>query len=354
MRKLRAFVALAVSLLLAFLVATVVYRQINKPHTAPKPQPASTPAPSPQHTFFSDSIPEGMRAFSLHTDQVSGLPGQIKAGDRVDIVATSPLPEKTGNITRVILQNIRILELDRPSAVGGLGQKSRERQWTISLLVTPAQGVTLAAASAASKIMLLTRNSSDEHNPTVASTAFTPETGAEPVEIDALSSWKNAIPKGMRAITVAVRDTDGMAGRLQKGDRVDVLVSCPYSRFSSGTLAPGSKGEVSQYRLSSRIVLQDIAVLATETEVTLQPGLPQPVRLISLLVTPTQAEQITVITDATTKAHIRLVNRNAGDRQKTATSGQLLSDILMPKQHQVKHEVIVHHGTQQTMEYFFD
>ncbi len=354
MRKIRVLIALAFSLLLAFLVATVVYRQISRPPATPVLPTAATPAPPTKHKVFSDSIPAGMRAFSLRTDQVSGLPGDIKKGDRVDIVATSLLPEKTGNITRVILQNIPIMAMDQPKAEGAKIMKSRERQSAISLLVTPEQGVTLAAAAAAAKIMLLARNRSDEMQPPIISTAFTPEAGTETVETDKDARWTGAIAPGMRAITVAVRDTDGMAGRLQKGERVDVLATCPYTRFSPEKLTPGAKGQVTEYRLSSRIVLQNIEVLTTEKEATLHAGLPGPVRLVTLLVTPHQAEKITVITDSTTKAPIRLISRNARDQQKVATNGQLLSDILLPKIHRKEHQVTVHRGTAQTMEYFFE
>lgn len=349
MRNIRGIIALSVSLLIAFLVAAVVYRQVSRP-PMPTPPPVAKSEPTPVvRKIFSDTIPSGMRAFSVKIDQVSGLPDNIKKQDRVDIVATSPLPDNKGDITRVILQNVEILDIDRSTADKTAGQRQRDRQWTISLLVTPGQGVALAAAAASSKIMLLTRNRSDDQQLNGNATAFTPENGVKAIDLDMHSHWKKAIPAGMRAITVAVRDTDGIAGQLEKGDRVDVLFSCAHALFK-GASDPGSKGTVTAARQMSRIVLQNIEILATEKEASLDAGLPEPVRLITLLVSPAQAETIAVMTDSAKGAAIRLINRNTGDQKTAATRGQLLSDLFPHKRGKKEYRIKIYRGSEKPTE----
>jgi Flp pilus assembly protein CpaB len=349
MRNIRGIIALSVSLLIAFLVAAVVYRRVSRP-PMPTPTPVVKSEPEPvTRKIFSETIPPGMRAFSVKIDQVAGLPDDIKKQDRVDIVATSPLPENKGDITRVILQNVEILDIDRVSADKTNGQRQRDRQWTISLLVTPDQGVTLAAATASSRIMLLTRNRSDNHQVDTSPTAFTPESGIKAIDLDMHSRWKNAIPAGMRAITVAVRDTDGIAGQLEKGDRVDVLLSCANTMFKGGS-DPGSKGTVTNTRQMSRIVLQNIEILATEKEASLDAGLPEPVRLITLLVSPPQAETVAVMTDTAKGAAIRLINRHAGDHETVGTRGQLLSDLFPYKTGKKEYRIKIYRGSEKPAE----
>lgn len=353
MRNIRGLVALAVSLLLAFFISMLVYRQVSKPAAAPLPKKTAAPAPAPKKKALSDAIPPGMRAFSIQVDQVTGLPGQIRPGDRVDVVATSPLPENSGNITRVILENIEILKAG-PSAVAEPNKTKRRHGHIISLLVTPEQGVTLAAAAAASKIMLLSRNNNDTQSARMVTTAFSPETGAEAISKEDVSSWAEAIPNGMRAITVAVSDTDGLAGRLHRGDRVDVIATCHYARLASDSKEPGVTGTITEFRQGSRTVLQDIEVLGTEKEAALSIGLPKAVRLVTLLATPIQAEKLTAIAHASKKASIKLIHRNATDRRTINSRGQLMGDLILFGEHVPTSTVPIFKGTRRTQEVFFE
>ncbi len=349
MRKTRGLIALAVSILLAFLAAKAVYWQMNKPRPQPEKTSALLPPPKPKR--FSASVAAGMRSFSVTIDK-TGLSAKLRRGDRVDLVATTPLPgDNGGHVSRVLLENIEILDIDRGDAAGGKKNAARTAQWTVALLVTPEQGVTLAAASAASRIALMARNGKDPDRRAVLAAAYTTDKGAEMVR-DGTPGDTDAIPEGMRAITIAVRRIDGMAGRLHPRDRVDVLTTCPYSRFSSDTNQPGGKGEVTEYRLASRTVLQNIEVLSTEKDAALNAGLPEAVQYVTLLVTPAQAEIVTVATDASKKVSLRLISRNRMDDGRVATGGQLLSDVLLPRKHQWNHHIPVHHGQTQTMRYF--
>ena len=354
MRNIRGLMALALSLMLAFLVALVVYRQVSAPRPAPVVALAAEPAPPPEPERFSNTIPDGMRAFSVTVDQVSGLPGDINKNDRVDILATSPLPDKGGSVTRMILQNVRILDMERAVSDNAAGRKTRDRQWTLSLLVTPEQGVTLAAAAASSKIMVLTRGRNDDHSPESNLAVFTTETGIEKFGSSLDASWKENIPAGMRAITVAVRDTDGIAGQLEKGDRVDVIFSCPWSIFRPENSEPGSKGVVTDKKKSSRIIMQNIEILATETTGGLEAGPPESVRLVTLLVQPEQAEILAVATDSAKDGSIRLINRRNDDGRNVATSGRMLQDLYPHKTGKKEYRISVWHGTSHHERYILD
>ena len=122
------------------------------------------------------------------------------------------------------------------------------------------------------------------------------------------------IPPGMRALSVRVNDVVGVAGFLLPGMRVDVLV----------TGRPASASDT-----VTRIVLQDIAVLSAGQTVETDgksPAITTPV--VTLLVTPSEAEALTL---ATNEGHIQLVLRNSTDRALTNTRGQELSGLFAPR-----------------------
>lgn len=133
----------------------------------------------------------------------------------------------------------------------------------------------------------------------------------EPLVVGRLSE-KNAgvglssvIPAGMRAVSVRVNDVIGVAGFVLPGTRVDVLV----------TGSPGGAGEASRM---TNTVLQNILVISAGTKI--QPdarGQPENVPVITMLVTPEQAE---VLTLAASEGRIQLVLRNPVD-DKTQKPG---------------------------------
>jgi pilus assembly protein CpaB len=120
----------------------------------------------------SSRIPKGLRVVSVKVDNVSGGPGLIVPGDRVDVLVHL-MRSTQGDIqetsTRTILQDIKVfavndvvdLERDKDSA-----NKDKERMAakTISLLVTPAQAAKLTLASEMGKIRLIMRSIEDPSN----------------------------------------------------------------------------------------------------------------------------------------------------------------------------------------------
>jgi pilus assembly protein CpaB len=105
------------------------------------------------------------------------------------------------------------------------------------------------------------------------------------------------IPKGMRAVSVAVNDVIGVAGFVQPGTVVDVLVT---------GAVEGSAGRV------TRTFLENIRVLAAGQKIEQDDqGKPLTVPVITLLVTPAQANELAL---ASTQGRIQLALRNAVDR----------------------------------------
>lgn len=113
------------------------------------------------------------------------------------------------------------------------------------------------------------------------------------------------IPAGMRAVSVKVDEVIGVAGFVLPGTRVDVLV----------TLNPSSDRE----EAATRVILQNVQALAAGQTIQRDvDGEPQTVTVITLLVTPEQAEQLTL---ASTEGRIQLALRNTLDTAEVETEG---------------------------------
>jgi len=110
------------------------------------------------------------------------------------------------------------------------------------------------------------------------------------------------IPQGMRACAVRVDEVVGVAGFVIPGARVDVLVS--------GN-PPGAAG--STEGVMTQTILQNIQVLSAGTDIQRDAeGKPQQVQVVNLLVTPEQAELLSL---ASNSLKIQLVLRNPLDTQ---------------------------------------
>ena len=106
------------------------------------------------------------------------------------------------------------------------------------------------------------------------------------------------IPPGMRAVSVRVNDTTSVAGFVLPGTRVDVLLT--------GTPGGGDQ--------QTTTVLEDIAVLATGQKLERNAaGEPQTTPVITLLVSPDDAQKLTL---ATSQGHIQLTLRNPLDTKQ--------------------------------------
>jgi pilus assembly protein CpaB len=119
------------------------------------------------------------------------------------------------------------------------------------------------------------------------------------------------IPEGMRAVSVEVDEVVGVAGFVLPGTRVDVLV----------TVMPGTD----RLQTMTRIILQNVRALAADQRYQQDiAGEPQYVTVVTLLVTPAQAEQLTL---AATEGRIQLALRNTLDADEVQTPGLRITSL---------------------------
>jgi pilus assembly protein CpaB len=219
MNQNRMILGLAVAVVVAFLLSTVVYRQFQKASSvkpvvtghivvAAKPLALGTPvdasnlrlipwpagepvvgmftrvedcanralitdvaanelvldsklAPKESGAGLPAVIPQGMRALSVAVNDVVGVAGFVTPGTMVDVLVTGKI-ESHGTedtITRTILENVRVL------AAGQKIEQDREGKPqtvpVITLLVSPEDAGRLAMASTEGKIQLALRNTAD-------------------------------------------------------------------------------------------------------------------------------------------------------------------------------------------------
>ena len=111
------------------------------------------------------------------------------------------------------------------------------------------------------------------------------------------------IDEGMRAMSVKVDSVTGVSGFITPNSHVDVIVAA-------------TRGEKNDMR--SRVIMQNIRVLATGTIIEQKDEKPVEVPTVTLLVTPEQAETLTL---ATRYDSVRLALRNYRDEELVQTTG---------------------------------
>jgi pilus assembly protein CpaB len=120
------------------------------------------------------------------------------------------------------------------------------------------------------------------------------------------------IPDGMRACAVKVDDVVGVAGFVTPGMRVDVLASGLPPGATSGTV--------------TKTILQNIQVLSAGTDIQKDAeGKPQQVQVVNLLVTPEQAEALSL---ASNQLRIQLVLRNPLDTKVAPVASTAMNSLF--------------------------
>jgi len=123
------------------------------------------------------------------------------------------------------------------------------------------------------------------------------------------------IPAGMRACAIRVDDVVGVAGFVTPGQRVDVVIT----GVPPGN-QPDNQGTV------AKTILQNIQVLSAGTDIQKDAeGKPQTVQVVNLLVTPEQAETLSLVGS---QIKIQLVLRNPLDTTVTAVAGTATGNIF--------------------------
>jgi len=124
----------------------------------------------------------------------------------------------------------------------------------------------------------------------------------------------STIPDGMRAMAVRVDQVVGVAGFVTPGLRVDVLAS---------GVPPGAEGNQGT---ETKTILQNIQVLSAGTDIQKDAeGKPQQVQVVNLLVTPEQAQTLSL---ASTELRIQLVLRNPLDTKVAQVQGTAMGQMF--------------------------
>jgi pilus assembly protein CpaB len=139
-----------------------------------------------------------------------------------------------------------------------------------------------------------------------------PITESKMAPLEAGAGLSPSIPSGMRAMSVKVDEVVGVAGFVVPGTKVDVLVTLRRGQDDSMT----------------RTVVSNLQVLTAGTRYDqdkLKDGEPIPSTVVTLMVSPTDAEKITL---AQSEGKIMLALRNPLDTEQTDTPGVRSASLL--------------------------
>lgn len=120
------------------------------------------------------------------------------------------------------------------------------------------------------------------------------------------------VPQGHRAITVAVNEVAGVAGFVAPNNRVDIVLTTP--------IPNNTKGEN-----ISKIVLQNVTVLATGQITEQKEGKPVVVPTVTLDLMPEDSEKLIL---AASKGSLQLLLRNIVDTAPVEAKGATISKVL--------------------------
>ena len=138
-----------------------------------------------------------------------------------------------------------------------------------------------------------------------------PLTETKMAPLEAGAGLPPSIPPGMRALSIRVNDVIGVAGFTVPGTKVDVVVTLRQQNSES----------------LSRTVVSNVQVLTAGTrydQEAAKDGQPLPSTVVTLMVTPEDAERITLAQNA---GSIMLVLRNPLDTLPTQTKGARMASL---------------------------
>jgi pilus assembly protein CpaB len=123
------------------------------------------------------------------------------------------------------------------------------------------------------------------------------------------------IPSGMRAVAVRVNEVAGVAGFVLPGMRVDILIAG--NPPGANTTLTGTV---------TKTLLQNIEVLSAGQNIQKDAeGKPVSVQVVNLLVTPEEAETLSL---ASNETRIQLVLRNPLDTERSDTHGTAVANLF--------------------------
>jgi pilus assembly protein CpaB len=232
---------------------------------------------------------------------VSGVAAMLAA-----LVVYSALKQREAAIQRAMVQNVQILVAAKDLRLGAKIEPGSVKMVRWSREALPPG----ALSSPDSVIGSFVKASFVTNEPIVADKLFMGEKNAGIMPM--------LIPPGMRAMSVAVDEVSDIAGFIFPHSRVDVLVAVNNQNEGSNSDSPESKA-------FSKVVLQNVEVLAVAQEVEGKKDEAQVVRVVTLVVSPDEAERLAL---ASHQGSLRLVMRNYNDNKIVLTPGSNMSDML--------------------------
>ncbi len=122
-------------------------------------------------------IPDGMRAFSVKTDEVNDLGGFLYPGTKVDLLVAVKSNDKNTARSLSLVQDVEVLATDKQLSPDPSGKPTEAR--VVTVLVTPDQAQKIALAEQEGAIYFSLRNGSDNDVADVRPTIFS-EIGGVP------------------------------------------------------------------------------------------------------------------------------------------------------------------------------
>jgi len=98
----------------------------------------------------------GKRAVAVKGDKVLGLSGFIKPGDHVDVLVTMTDPKKKMEVTKVVLENVKVLATGTKIQENGAGKPMPVDVYTLE--VTPSEAERLALSANTGRLQFALRN----------------------------------------------------------------------------------------------------------------------------------------------------------------------------------------------------
>jgi pilus assembly protein CpaB len=135
---------------------------------------------------LSFAIPSGKRAVSVAVNEVVGVAGFVKPGDRVDILATVDGPNGEDTVTSTVLQDVEILAIAQDMEEEVDKKPKVTTTVTLAVSLAEAQKVTLAEETGVLRLVLrpVTAANREWVNPTTSgelARAAAPQTAPKPI-----------------------------------------------------------------------------------------------------------------------------------------------------------------------------
>src|ERR1017187_7563396 len=162
-------------------------------------------------------IPPGMRALAVRVNDVAGVAGFVLPGARVDVLVTGRPPGADDTVTTPVLEDVAVLSAGQTVEADSHSQSMSVP--VVTLLVTPAQAVSLTLAASEGKIQLVLRNSGDRQT--------APTRGRELRELYAQGETRPAAappPATPRQRTAAVKTVPAIATATPAAAPVETMI----------------------------------------------------------------------------------------------------------------------------------